>query len=176
MTGAGFRAMKFTKTMLAAAILISTTATEVISATITINVAFTAPTCNVTVDPTYNLGILVVGEAEKPHRPMPVKWDCQGGTGGTGKSFLTARVTNGLADPSKESVELLSKSGAKSGSGVFLSLRAKNAPVKIDGTTAICEQTGPQGQCDLTPVTKVPTGSVQLGGVEGALVFEAKYS
>lgn len=59
--------MKFTKTALAALMMVvagSTQATTTATATLTINVTFTQPSCNITVPASYNLGLLTPGETK----------------------------------------------------------------------------------------------------------------
>ncbi len=180
MTGAGFRVMKFIKVMLTAAVLAVTIVPSVkaaskADATVNIQVAFTAPTCNIKVPSPYNLGVMTIGESETPHIPIDIEWDCGKPVGVSGQSFITASVKKGAPDSLKEWVQLFAKN-SETGSGVFLSLKSGNSYIKMDDSTKICQQNSSQGSCKLIPITKVSAGSVKTGEVEGILIFKAHYS
>ncbi|ELD0501567.1 F18 fimbrial protein FedE, partial [Escherichia coli] len=86
--------MKFTKAALAALMMVvagSGQADNSATATLTINVTFTQPSCNITVPPSYNLGTLTPGS--KTHAPLNITWKCEGDTPVT--TALTAAIVKG---------------------------------------------------------------------------------
>ncbi|EFK9059089.1 F18 fimbrial protein FedE [Escherichia coli] len=177
MTGAGFRTMKFTKVAMAALMMAMMTGSgRADTATLTINVNFTRPSCNISVPSSYSLGDLVPGETGKEHPPLEITWRCEGNT--PLNTALTAAVrapSGGLEGDGK--VYLITDSHQRT--GVTLSLREKTSDnlIKLTGTEKFCSDTeGTTGMrtCTLTPVTDVSRGSV-LGNASATLCFEVKY-
>lgn len=171
--------MKFTKTALAALMMVvagSTQATTTATATLTINVTFTQPSCNITVPASYNLGLLTPGET-KNHGDMNIIWECEGNT--PQKTALTAAIITGTAENDNKTVRL--KAGTMD-SKVTLSLKEKNNStlIKMSGPGAedyfcsdTAEATGIR-TCTLTPVTVV-TSQGALGPASATLRFEVGY-
>lgn len=177
MTGAGFRTMKFTKVAMAALMMAMMTGSgRADTATLTINVNFTRPSCNISVPSSYSLGDLVPGETGKEHPTLEITWRCEGNT--PLNTALTAAVrapSGGLEGDGK--VYLMTDSGQRT--GVTLSLREKtsNNLIKLTGNEKFCSNTeGTTGMrtCTLTPVTDVSRGSV-LGNASATLRFEVWY-
>lgn len=88
--------MRFTKAALAALMMVvagSGQAATTATATLTINVIFTQPSCDITVPASYNLGTLTLGS--KTHAPLDITWKCEGDT--PVKTALTAAIVKGTA-------------------------------------------------------------------------------
>ncbi|HEI3800167.1 TPA: F18 fimbrial protein FedE [Escherichia coli] len=179
MTGAEYRVMKFTKAALAALMVVagSAQAATTATATLTINVTFTQPSCNITVPASYNLGLLTPGET-KSHGDMTITWKCEGNT--PQKTALTAAIVTGAAENDNKTVRLKTNTGGNSRAA--LSLREKNSStlIKMTGSGAgdffcsdTAEATGTR-TCTLTPVTEV-AGQGALGPASATLRFEVGY-
>lgn len=175
MTGAGFRTMKFTKVAMAALMMAMMTGSgRADTATLTINVNFTRPSCNISVPSSYWLEALVPGETGKNHPPLNITWSCEGNT--PLNTALTAAIVSGDSEGDGK-VYLMTDSRQRT--GVTLSLREKTSDnlIKLTGTEKFCSDTeGTTGMrtCTLTPVTDVSRGSV-LGNASATLRFEVKY-
>ncbi|OPW88269.1 F18 fimbrial protein FedE [Citrobacter sp. A316] len=159
-------------TMAAGSVHAATTAT----ATQTINVTFTVPSCNITVPSSYNLGPLTPGGA-KDHSDFNITWTCQGNT--PLKTGLTAGIVSGTADGDSK-VRMMSGGQA---TGAALSLREKGTmqPIKLTGSGAkdyFCSDAnavaGVTRTCTLTPVTEV-SRSGPFGLASATLRFEVGY-
>ncbi|EGE2291617.1 fimbrial protein [Escherichia coli] len=169
--------MKFTRIALATLIMVvATSARAATTATLTINVTFTQPSCNITVPDSYNLGLLTPGET-KNHGDMNIIWECEGHI--PQKTALTATIVTGTAENDNKTVRLKAGTGD---SKVTLSLREKNNStlIKMTGPGAgnyfcsdTAETTGIR-TCTLTPVTEV-TGQGALGPASATLRFEVGY-
>ncbi|EGF7427602.1 F18 fimbrial protein FedE [Escherichia coli] len=182
MTGAEFRAMRFTKAALAALMMVvagSGQAASTATATLTINVTFTQPSCGIKVPASYNLGLLTPGET-KDHGDLTITWECQGNT--PMETALTAEILAGSAENDNKVVRLKAGNG---NSRAALSLRDKTAGTLI-------KMTGPSGgdyfcrnskdvtgirTCTLTPVTEVSSQGTSgaLGPAFATLRFEVGY-
>lgn len=175
MTGAGFRTMKFTKVAMAALMMAMMTGSgRADTATLTINVNFTRPSCNISVPSSYRLEALVPGETGKNHPPLNITWRCEGNT--PLNTALTAAIVSGDSEGDGK-VYLMTDSRQRT--GVTLSLREKTSDnlIKLTGMEKFCSDTeGTTGMrtCTLTPVTDVSRGSV-LGNASATLRFEVKY-
>lgn len=172
--------MKFTNialsalmlTMAAGSVQAATTAT----ATVTINVTFTQPTCDITVPSSYNLGTLTPGGA-KDHGDFNITWTCQGNT--PVKTALTAGVVSGTADGDSK-VRMMS-GGQPTGAALSLREKGMTQPIKLTGSGGqdyFCSDAnavaGVQRICTLTPVTEVSrTGP--FGLASATLRFEVGY-
>ncbi|EPE6524284.1 F18 fimbrial protein FedE [Escherichia coli] len=167
--------MKFTKVAMAALMMAMMTGSgRADTATLTINVNFTRPSCDISVPPLYSLGDLVPGETGKNHSPLDITWRCEGNT--PLNTALTAVSDSGNLEGDGK-VYLMTDSGQRT--GVTLSLREKtsNNLIKLTGNEKFCSDTeGTTGMrtCTLTPVTDVSRGSV-LGNASATLRFEVKY-
>ncbi|WP_316043795.1 F18 fimbrial protein FedE [Klebsiella quasipneumoniae] len=170
--------MKFTKAALAALmVVVAGRVQATTSATLTINVTFTQPSCNITVPASYDLGFLKPGE-RKNHSDLNITWECEGDT--PRETALTAAIVTGTAENNDETVRL--KVGPED-SMATLSLIEKNR-------SALIKLTGPKGgnyfcrdpnavagvtrTCTLTPVTEVSNPGV-LGPASATLRFEVGY-
>ncbi len=174
MTGAGFRTMKFTKVAMAALMMAMMTGSgRADTATLTINVNFTRPSCNISVPSSYSLGELVPGETGKNHPSLNITWSCEGNT--PLNTALTAAIVSGDSEGDRK-VYLMTDTDSRR-TGVTLSLREKDNLIKLTGDDKFCSDTeGTTGMrtCTLTPVTDVSRGSV-LGKASATLRFEVKY-
>lgn len=171
--------MKFAKTALTTLMIVvagSAQAATTVTSTLTINVTFTQPSCNITVPASYNLGSLTPSET-KNHGDMNITWDCEGNT--PQKTALTAAIVTGTAENDNKTVRLKAGTGD---SRATLSLREKNSStlIKMTGPNAgdyfcndTAEATGMR-TCTLTPVTEV-TGQGALGPASATLRFEVEY-
>lgn len=172
--------MKFTKAALAALMMVvagSGQAATSATATLTINVTFTQPSCDITVPASYNLGTLTPGS--KPHAPLNITWKCEGDTPVT--TALTAAIVKGNAN-GKEKVVLLTDSGTPT--GATLSLREKKSAnlIKLTGPSAgdyFCsDENATPGTtmrtCTLTPETNVSQNG-PFGLASATLRFEVVY-
>lgn len=177
MTGAGFRTMKFTKVAMAALMMAMMTGSgRADIATLTINVNFTRPSCNIRVPESYSLGDLVPGKTGKNHLPLNIVWSCEGNT--PLNTALTAVIVSGDLEGDGK-VYLMTDSGQRT--GVTLSLKEKTSDklINLTGNEKFCSDTeGTTGMrmrtCTLTPVTEVSRGSV-LGNASATLRFEVSY-
>lgn len=175
MTGAGFRTMKFTKVAMAALMMAMMTGSgRADTATLTINVNFTRPSCNIKVPSSYSLGDLVPGETGKNHPSLNITWSCEGNT--PLNTALTAAIVSGDSEGDGK-VYLMTDSGQRTGVTLFLREKTSNNLIKLTGDDEFCSDTeGTTGMrtCTLTPVTDVSRGSV-LGNASATLRFEVKY-
>ncbi|KAE9862258.1 F18 fimbrial protein FedE [Escherichia coli] len=180
MTGAEFRAMKFTNAALAALMMTVMTssgqaATLITAATLTINVTFTQPSCDITVPPLYSLGTLTPG-TNIQHAPMEITWKCEG------NAPITTALTASIAKGSASGVEgVVLKTTSDTDTGVTLSLREKvsNELIKLTGGDYFCsDQNSVPGvtmrTCTLTPETNVSPGG-PFGLASATLRFEVVY-
>ncbi|HEC9537442.1 TPA: F18 fimbrial protein FedE [Salmonella enterica subsp. enterica serovar Poona] len=182
MTGVEYRVMRFTNIALAA-LMLSVTAGSVqaattATATLTINVTFTQPTCKIEMPASYNLGFLTPGET-KSHGDLNITWKCEGNT--PVKTALAATIVTGTAN-GNEKVNLVTGGGQDTGAA--LSLREKNTgnPIKLTGLAAkdyFCADPNEMAPdlmrtCTLTPVTEVARQGA-LGRASATLRFEVDY-
>ncbi|EFB1110691.1 F18 fimbrial protein FedE [Escherichia coli] len=178
MTGAEFRAMKFTKAALAALMMTVMTgsgqAATTATATLTINVTFTQPSCDIQVPSSYNLGLLTQGDSGKEHAPLNITWTCEGDT--PQKTALTAAIVSGDAE-GDEKVYLMTDDSRRTGATLSLKEKTGGALIKLDGQSHFCaddtENTGMR-TCALIPVTDV-SRSGALGMASARLRFEVAY-
>ncbi|EEW1616131.1 TPA: F18 fimbrial protein FedE [Escherichia coli] len=181
MTGVGFRAMQFTNTALAALMMTVMTgngqAATTATVTLTINVTFTQPSCEITVPPSYNLGPLTPGT--KTHAPLKITWKCEGGT--PVKTALLADIVRGGKTSDDEKVIL--KTDDNTDTGATLSLREKESGdlIKLTGPAAgnyFCSDAnaiaGMEHTCTLTPETNVSQNG-PFGLASATLRFEVGY-
>lgn len=174
--------MRFTKAALAALMMVVMTGsgqaeTVNATATLTINVAFTQPSCDIQVPSSYNLGLLVQGEQNKEHAPLNITWTCEGNT--PLKTALTAAIVKGTAS-GNEKVVLQTDSGADTGATLSLKEKKTGSLIKLtgpDGGNPFCsdekEDTGMR-TCTLIPVTDVSRDGA-LGMASARLKFEVAY-
>lgn len=185
MTGVEHRVMRFTKAKAAlialtlmAPVGVSQAAKEA-TATLTINVTFTNPSCNITAPSSYNLGALTPGRKE--HGDLNITWNCVEAGAGTPlaiKTGLTAAIVAGTPE-GDDKVRLLTGGQA---SGATLSLKEKNTQtfVKLTGADKknyFCSdatETSAQRTCTLTPVTEVSQHG-PFGLASATLRFEVGY-
>lgn len=173
--------MKFTKAALAALMMVvagSGQAATSATATLIINVTFTQPSCEITVPPAYNLGILTPGP--KTHAPLDITWKCEGDTPVT--TALTAAIVRGGTASRNDQVVLLTDSGTPT--GAILSLREKKSSnlINLTGPTAgdyFCsDDSATPGTtmrtCTLTPETNVSQNG-PFGLASATLRFEVGY-
>ncbi|EEC2209522.1 TPA: F18 fimbrial protein FedE [Escherichia coli] len=182
MTGVEFRTMKFTKAVLAALMMTvmtgSAQAATTATATLTINVTFTRPSCDITVPPSYNLGTLTPGT--KTHAPLNISWKCESDT--PFKTALTADIVKGGKTGGDESVTLQTGSGTDTGATLSLREKTSAAPIKLTGAAAgdyFCSDASAEPgvtvrTCTLTPETKVSSGG-PFGQASATLRFEVGY-
>jgi hypothetical protein len=148
------------KSYLCLGLLICTGAAQ--SAEVTFTMKVPKPTCNVTVTPNKNLGVLSRGTQTHPDIPVSVSCD------GVVKNALTARpVTANVLQ--NDNIRLVVPMGnATSPGGPFLWLKSANKDVKLTGALndAFCTVTGQSQTCNVTPVTEVgPNSAVGDGSV-----------
>lgn len=172
--------MKFTKAALAALMMVvagSGQAATSATATLTINVTFTQPSCEITVPPSYNLGTLTPGS--KTHAPLDISWKCEGNTPVT--TALTAAIVKGNAS-GDEKVVLLTDSGTPTGATLSLREKKSTSLIKLTGPTAgdyFCsDDSATPGTmmrtCTLTPETNVSQNG-PFGLASATLRFEVDY-
>lgn len=169
--------MKFTKAVLVLLMMTVMTgsgqaATNAV--TLTINVTFTQPGCDITVPPSHMLDALVPGKTGTEHPPLKITWSCEGNT--PLKTALAAAIVLGDSEGDRK-VHLMTDGRKRT--GVTLSLREKTSGnlIKLTGTDNFCsdmEGTTGMRTCTLTPVTDVSRGSV-LGNASATLRFEVRY-
>lgn len=173
--------MKFTKAALAALMMTvmagsgqaATTAT--ISETLTIDVSFTQPSCDISVPGSYGLGQLNPGTKE--HGELNITWTCEGDT--PLQTALTAGVVKGNRS-GDDAVILMT--GADTASGATLSLIEKKSgqPVKLTGheeKNYFCSDSGEtigMRTCTLIPKTTVNSNG-PFGLASATLSFEVAY-
>lgn len=172
--------MRFTKAALAALMMTVMTGSGQVAtsatATLTINVTFTQPSCDITVPPEYNLGTLTPGK--KSHAPLKITWKCEGDT--PVKTALTATIVKGGTGSGNEKVVLQTDSGTDT--GATLSLREKDSLIKLTGSTAgdyFCSDANAvsgvtERTCTLTPETNVSQNG-PFGLASATLRFEVGY-
>lgn len=169
--------MTFTKAVLAVLMMVVTVgdAQAATTATLTINVTFTQPTCNIAVPTSYNLGSLTPGSKE--HGDLKITWTCDGDT--PIKTALTAGIVTGTKDGDNK-VRLMVSNQA---TGTVLSLREKksNSLIKLTGhdeKNYFCNDAnavaGVTRTCTLTPVTEVSWNGL-FGLASATLRFEVGY-
>lgn len=174
--------MKFTKAALAALMMTvmtgSAQAATTATATLTINVTFTQPSCDITVPASYNLGTLTPGS--KTHAPLNISWKCEGDT--SVKTALTADIVKGGKTGGDESVTLKTDSGTDTGATLSLREKTSNALIKLTGPAAgdyFCsdDRATPgttMRTCTLTPETNVSQNG-PFGLASATLRFEVGY-
>ncbi|WP_252363579.1 F18 fimbrial protein FedE [Escherichia coli] len=172
--------MKFTKAALAALMMVvagSGQAATSATATLTINVTFTQPSCDITVPASYNLGTLTPGS--KTHAPLNITWKCEGDT--LVKTALLADIVRGGKTSNDEKVIL--KTDDNTDTGATLSLREKESGnlIKLTGPAAgnyFCSDAnaiaGMEHTCTLTPETNVSQNG-PFGLASATLRFEVGY-
>ena len=172
--------MKFTKAALAALMMVvagSGQAATSATATLTINVTFTQPSCDITVPALYNLGTLTPGS--KTHAPLNITWKCEGDT--LVKTALLADIVRGGKTSNDEKVIL--KTDDNTDTGATLSLREKESGdlIKLTGPAAgnyFCSDAnaiaGMEHTCTLTPETNVSQNG-PFGLASATLRFEVGY-
>ncbi|HCQ0186474.1 TPA: F18 fimbrial protein FedE [Escherichia coli] len=182
MTGAEFRAMKFTKATLAVLMMTVMTgsgqAATTATATLTINVTFTQPSCDITVPASYNLGTLTPGS--KIHAPLEITWKCEGDT--PIKTALTADIVRGGKTSSDETVILRTNDNTDSGATLSLREKVSNKLIKLTGPAAgdyFCSDENAvvgtmMRTCTLTPETDVSQNG-PFGLASATLRFEVGY-
>ncbi|WP_284675590.1 F18 fimbrial protein FedE [Escherichia coli] len=168
--------MTFTKAVLAVLMMVVTVGDvqAATTATLTINVTFTQPTCNIAVPTSYNLGSLTPGSKE--HGDLKITWTCDGNM--PIKTALTAGIVAGSAD-GNDKVRLMVDGQT---TDVVLSLREKGSDlIKLTGHNAkdyFCSDaknvTGMR-TCTLTPVTTVVYQNGRGGRVSATLDFAVAY-
>lgn len=173
--------MKFTKIgklnamlLVACAYLGKVHAATEATATLTINVTFTAPTCTITVPPTYNLGILQLNET-KEHSPLVVDWSCEGG--GPIKTALTASVVTGILGSTQDKVKMLGEDGSENGTTLTLKEKSSGQNIKLTGSDVdvFCSGTATGSRsCELIPVTETHQGDTP-GRINATLRFAVAY-
>ncbi|WP_244256304.1 F18 fimbrial protein FedE [Escherichia albertii] len=173
--------MKFTKATLAVLMIAVMTssgqAVTTATATLTINVTFTQPSCDIAVPPSYNLGTLTPGE--KIHTPLEITWKCEGDT--PIKTALTADIVKGTAS-GDEKVILQTDSGTDTGATLALREKKSAALIKLTGPTMsdyFCsDENSVAGTmmrtCTLTPETNVSQNG-PFGLASATLRFEVGY-
>lgn len=172
--------MKFTKAALAALMMVvagSGQAATSATATLTINVTFTQPSCDITVPASYNLGTLTPGP--KTHAPLDISWKCEGDTPVT--TALTAAIVKGNAS-GDEKVVLLTNSGTPTGATLSLREKKSTSLIKLTGPGAgdyFCsDDSATPGitmrTCTLTPETNVSQNG-PFGLASATLRFEVGY-
>ncbi|BEA19132.1 TPA: F18 fimbrial protein FedE [Escherichia coli] len=151
--------MKFTKAALAALMMTVVTssgqATTTATATLTINVSFTPPSCDIMMPSSYNLGALSPGRKE--HSNFQITWTCEGDA--PTKTALTANIITGTAEGDNK-VRLVANNQVL---GATLLLKEKNSGslIKLTGHDAqnyFCtdgSETIGMRTCTLIPVTEV---------------------
>ncbi|EGX8244427.1 F18 fimbrial protein FedE [Salmonella enterica subsp. enterica serovar Reading] len=177
MTGGGFRAMKFTKTAMAALMMVIITgsgqAATTDVATLTINVTFTQPSCDIQVPSSYNLGGLPPGS--KTHAPLNITWTCKGDT--PVKTALTAGIVRGGKTSGDEKVILQTDSGTDTGATLSLREKVSKKLIKLTGPAVgdyFCSDVGVRRTCNLIPETNV-SQSGPFGLASVTLRFEVGY-
>ncbi|EPD7964574.1 F18 fimbrial protein FedE [Escherichia coli] len=172
--------MKFIKAALAALMMVvagSGQAATSATATLTINVTFTQPSCDITVPASYNLGTLTPGS--KTHAPLNITWKCEGDT--LVKTALLADIVRGGKTSNDEKVIL--KTDDNTDTGATLSLREKESGdlIKLTGPAAgnyFCSDAnaiaGMEHTCTLTPETNVSQNG-PFGLASATLRFEVGY-
>lgn len=173
--------MKFTKAALAALMMTvmagSAQAATTATATLTINVTFTQPSCDISVTPSYNLGTLTSGT--KTHAPLDISWTCEDSTPVT--TALTAAIVKGNAS-GDEKVVLLTDSGTPSGATLSLREKKSSSLIKLTGADAgdyFCsDDSAAPGTtmrtCTLTPETNMSENG-PFGLASATLRFEVGY-
>ncbi|EEZ9068039.1 F18 fimbrial protein FedE [Escherichia coli] len=163
--------MKFTKAALALLMMmVMTDSGQAATTTLTIDVTFARPSCNIQVPSSYELGPLVPGKSGVEHSPLRITWSCEGTPL---KTALIAAISSGYSEGDWK-VNLMTNDRQRT--GVTLSLRdnTSSALIKLTGTEDFCSHTEGSGTCILTPVTDVTRDSV-LGNASATLSFEVKY-
>lgn len=173
--------MKFTKAALVALMITVMTssgqAATTATATLSINVTFTQPSCDITVPTLYNLGTLTPGQ--KTHAPLEITRKCDGDT--PVKTALTAAIVKGSASGS-EKVVLQMDSGTDTGATLSLKEKVSNRLIKLTGPVVgdyFCsDENAVAGAtmrtCTLTPETNV-SQSGPFGLASATLRFEVGY-
>ncbi|WP_306802078.1 MULTISPECIES: F18 fimbrial protein FedE [Escherichia] len=177
--------MKFTKAAMALLMMTvmtdsgqaATTATTA-TATLTINVTFTQPSCDIKVPPSYNLGTLTPGS--KIHAPLEITWKCEGDT--PIKTALTAEIVRGGKTSSDEEVILKTNDNTDSGAHLSLKEKVSNKLIKLTGPSArdyFCSDESVVAgtmirTCTLTPETNVSQNG-PFGLASATLRFEVGY-
>ena len=173
--------MKFTKAVQGLLMMVVMTgcgqAATTATATLTINVTFTQPSCDITVPPSYNLGILTPGE--KIHSPLEITWKCEGDT--PIKTALTADIVKGTAS-GDEKVILQTDSGTDTGATLALRENTSTALIKLTGPAMrdyFCSDNNAVAgtmmrTCTLTPETNVSQNG-PFGLASATLRFEVGY-
>lgn len=180
MTGAEFRVMRFTNIALTALMLAITAgsaqASTSVTKTLTINVTFIQPSCDIKVPAYYNLGTLTPG-GPKEHPDFNITWTCEGNI--PLKTALTAGVVTGTVEGSNKDKVYMMSGGQKT--GALLSLKEKGAtlPIKLTGSKDyFCSDAnavaGVVRTCTLTPVTEVSQQG-PFGAASTTLRFEVGY-
>lgn len=180
MIGVGFRVMKFTKISKSYSALFATCvfiggahAASESSAVLTINATFNAPTCVVDVQPTYNLGVLKLGEM-RDHPSFKVNWSCEGDV--AVDTALSATLLKGNTGSSLSRIKMIGENNHENGTILYIkeesSGEIKFTGKESDSFCAISRVTS--GGCDLTPVTIVNSGDTP-GAVMAAIQFSVVY-
>lgn len=178
MTGGGFRAMKFTKSAMAALMMVIITgsglaATKTDIVTLTINVTFTQPSCDIQVPSSYDLGGLPPGS--KTHAPLDITWTCKGDT--PVKTALTAGIVSGGKTGGDEKVILQTDGGTDTGATLSLREKVSKKLIKLTGPAVgdyFCSDVGVRRTCNLIPETNVSPGG-PFGPASATLRFEVGY-
>lgn len=172
--------MKFTKAALAALMMTVMTgsgqAATTATATLTINVTFTQPSCDIQVPSSYDLGILTPGKKE--HGDLKITWTCEGEQ--PVKTALTAGIVAGKKDGDNDNKVRLMAGGQATGATLSLRNKSDSTLIKLTGhqaTDYFCsdssETTGMR-TCTLTPITEVDRNG-PFGLASATLNFAVAY-
>ncbi|MEE7414663.1 F18 fimbrial protein FedE [Escherichia marmotae] len=169
--------MRFTKAALAALMMTVMTGSgqaATTTATLTINVTFTQPSCDIQVPSSYDLGTLTPGTKE--HGDLKITWTCEGDP--SVKTALTASIVAGTADGDNK-VRLMA-GGQATGAALFLKDKSDSTLIKLTGhqaTDYFCSDssaTTGMRTCTLTPVTEVDRNG-PFGLASATLNFAVAY-
>lgn len=128
------------------------------------------PTCNLTVQSTYDLGVLPL--REKKHVAFPVSIDCSGSV----RTALTATNTSGTLQTDNYRIAIPLK-GTTNSQGPFLWLENPGGgKIKLTGAQSdkFCDASGQNRVCNLIPVTDVSEG-VPYGKGSATISFSIFY-
>lgn len=143
--------------VLSTLLLVSPVRSETATATLSIPVVFSMPTCTLTMPGSVQLKVLNVGTVSHP--PVSIDIDCPDG-GNIETGLYAGKVSGELSGTDK--MTMVPSSGSVTGNPALLWLtETAGVPVKLDGTgadvadNAFCRGTGVKRSCSLTPVTQV---------------------
>ncbi|EPV4610406.1 hypothetical protein ACV4SA_003029 [Escherichia coli] len=146
--------------------------TKTLSSTLTINVNFFAPSCDVKVPSEYDLGSLTPGNKIE-HKKINIEISCiDSYSYSTG---LIASVRKGTLDTFQTSVQMLTNDEEN---GPFLSLKDEGGTlIKMTGnkSDAFCIGGDKKRICSITPISNVPSDAIS-GRVIAVINFSIIYS